>query len=97
MLEELMKILGELWAFLQWASPTIGFIIGPALGVLGGFKLNSWGSKHSNERLVREYMKQLTNEILDAIPILERKWLQLLPDDIWKSVVNSGHLALLPY
>ena len=42
-------------------------------------------------------MKHLTNEILDSIPILEANKLQLLPDDVWKSVVNSGHLALLPY
>lgn len=42
-------------------------------------------------------MKHLTNEILEAIPILEKKQLQLLPNDVWRSVVDSGHLALLPY
>ena len=47
--------------------------------------------------LAGEYMKHLTNEILEAIPVLEKKQLQLLPNDVWRSVVNSGHLALLPY
>ncbi len=90
MLEWLMDALGELLAFLQWGLPIIGSIIGSSLGVVAGFRLNSWGSKRRNEELAREYLKHLTNEILDAIPILERKLLQLLPDDVWKSVVNSG-------
>ena len=81
-------------------------LVGTTLsGLLVGSLIQYYIAKGQDERRTRqeqertreltgEYMKHLTNEILEAIPILDKKQLQLLSNDVWKSVVNSGHLAL---
>jgi hypothetical protein len=91
----------ELASFFYLVGSTLlGVVIGGLLQYYITLRQDARKAREEEKKsreLAREYMKHLTNEILEAISILERKLLQLLPDDVWKSVVNSGHLALLPY
>jgi hypothetical protein len=45
---------------------------------------------------VRKYLNGLRSELRQAVWLLDAGKLQLLPDDIWRSLVNSGHLILFP-
>jgi hypothetical protein len=89
----------ELATFYLVGSTLLGVIVGSVLQYYitrGQDARRAHQEERTRRELASEYMKHLTNEILEAIPILEKKQLQLLPNDIWSSVVNSGHLALLP-
>lgn len=44
--------------------------------------------------ITRKYLNGLRSELRQAIWLLDAGKLQLLPDDLWRSLVNSGHLIL---
>lgn len=93
----MLEALGQLIDLLGYALPSIiGSVIGSFLGIFGGYRLNSRSQKKRDERLVERHLRGMRGEILQAISLLENRKLQLLPDDLWQSAVNSGHLALFP-
>jgi hypothetical protein len=75
----------------------VGPVIGSFFGVWLGFLVNNYANKRKRTRLRKEYTKGLKSEIQQAIGLLENRLLQLLPEDLWKSLVNSGDLALFPF
>jgi hypothetical protein len=42
----------------------------------------------------RKYLEALHSELRQATGLLDAGKLQLLPNDIWRSLINSGHLIL---
>ncbi|MGA8857034.1 MAG: hypothetical protein WB643_07690 [Candidatus Bathyarchaeia archaeon] len=44
-----------------------------------------------------DYTRGLKSELKQSIGLLPQHLLQLMPDDLWKSLVSSGDLALFPF
>jgi hypothetical protein len=78
-------------------TSAIGSIIGSSTGVFIGFWLNRRNLVKQNQERVNVYLKALTNEISEAMASLQKRILQLMSDDLWQSVVNSGDVVLFPY
>jgi len=80
--------------FLQGFLPPI---VGSFFGVTLGFLVENRVEKRRQERLRTQYTRGLKSEITQSIGLLKNRLLQLLPDDLWKSLVSSGDLALFPF
>ena len=80
--------------FLQGFLPPI---VGSFSGVTLGFLVEHWLEKRRRNRLRGEYTRGLKSEITQCIDLLKKRLLQLLPDDLWKSLVSSGDLAIFPF
>jgi hypothetical protein len=95
---DLLDAIIQLIDLLQHALPSaLGSIVGSSTGVFISLWLNRRNLNRINRERVEEYLKGLTNEISESIVLLGNKKLQLLPDDLWKSSVNSGDLVLFHY
>jgi len=94
----LLEVLAQLFDLLQHALPSaLGSIIGSSTGVFIAFWLNRRNLTQVNQEHVEGYLKGLTNEVSESIALLANRKLQLLPNDLWQSAVNSGDLVLFPY
>jgi hypothetical protein len=94
----LLEALAQLFDLLEHALPSaVGSIIGSSTGVFIAFWLNRRNLTQVNQERAEGYLKGLTNEVSEAIALLANRKLQLLPDDLWQSAVNSGDLVLFPY
>ena len=81
--------------FLQSLLPSaLGSIVGAFCGVVVGFLVNYRHQRSKEKSLKDEYRKDFNKEIQQCIELLKRGKGDLLPDDIWKSALSSGHLSL---
>jgi len=78
-------------------TSALGSIIGSSTGVFIGFWVNRRNLNKLNQGRVDEYLKGLTNELSESMALLRKRLLQLMPDHLWQSVVNSGDVVLFPY
>lgn len=93
----MLEALVQLIDLFERALPSIvGSIIGSSCGIIIGYRLNVRSQKKRDESLVDKHLKGMRNEILQAISLLDNRKLQLLPENLWDSAVNSGDLALFP-
>jgi hypothetical protein len=81
--------------FLERFLPSVlGSIVGAFCGVVVGFYLDYRHERNKEKTLKDEYRKDFNKEIQQCIELLKRGRGDLLPDDIWKSALSSGHLSL---
>ena len=80
----------------------LGRFIGPLIGALVGVFLGFWINERHKRKLEnhrREFFKNLLNHEIDrSIELLEKKDLtNIIHIDGWKSLVNSGDIALFTH
>lgn len=79
-----------IWDFLV---RIIGPLIGALVGVYLGFKINDNRRKELNEEKRLFYKNWLMRDAKKSIELLPGK-VNLIPEDAWKSLINSGDIAL---
>lgn len=80
----------SIWDFL---ARIIGPLIGALVGVYLGFKINDTRRKQLDEEKKLFYRNLLMRNAKKAIDLLPGK-VNLIPEDAWRSLVNSGDIAL---
>jgi len=83
-----------IWLPILGGFPIIKPIMGSFFGVLAAFGINHLYQSYKDKKDKINYIDMIRSEIEDSIVVLDQDFVQSLPEDKWKSAVNSGALRL---
>lgn len=97
----ILILIGIVVLILQMISPiwgVVSVIIGPLIGAYAGVKLGFDKNNKHRQKLEDEkkvfFKNWLKHEAKESIRLIENGPVNLIPEDAWNSVVNSGNIAL---